>query len=122
MYYMCWYTMLEEPLLAHFGFHCPVPPLHQNEVETEGWQRDYSDYRDRDVGAYDCALLNFCPGLCMAFVFHYHQVKPFPLLYLVSGTLQVILFLLSFKIFNSSRCIILSSEILCIKGEREIYL
>ena len=75
MYFMCWYTMLEEPLLAHFGFHCPVPPLHQNEVDSEGWQRDYSDYRDRDVGAYECALLNFCPGQCIAFIFYYRQIN-----------------------------------------------
>jgi len=63
MYYMCWYTMLEEPTLAHFGFHCHVPPYDQNEMDTYGgWELGYSDYRDQDIGAYDCALLNFCPG------------------------------------------------------------
>lgn len=50
-YYMCWWTVQEEPLLRFFGAECQV-------------DKRIVDFRGLDRIPYGCALFNFCPDPC----------------------------------------------------------
>ncbi|ESN99845.1 hypothetical protein HELRODRAFT_176610 [Helobdella robusta] len=54
-YYMCWYTMMSEPLLERFYKTCHIP---------YNWTELAEDYRGYDKRLFDCALHSFCPDPC----------------------------------------------------------
>lgn len=66
-YYMCWYTMREEPPLKYFGlddcYQNMVRHLYLDEIRKTG--HNIRDFRIKEGRKpFQCALLYFCPNLC----------------------------------------------------------
>ena len=55
MYYLCYYTMLREPLLDK------ISKCHVSDEKTNNWARTH-DFRNNNRYAFECAMHLFCPG------------------------------------------------------------
>lgn len=55
MYYMCYYTMLREPILDG------ISRCHVRNEKSNKWGRTF-DYRSYNAYAFQCAMHLFCPG------------------------------------------------------------
>ena len=64
MYYMCYYTMMHEPILDM------ISKCHVRNEETNDWGKTY-DFRDHNRYAFECAMHLFCPGQLQLYTYNY---------------------------------------------------